>query len=36
MNEETRRHLAKIYEAIGLLMDRTKPAKIGFVTDDKK
>ena len=35
-NEETRRHLAKIYEAIGLLMDRTKPAKIGFVTDDKK
>ena len=34
-NEETRRHLAKIYEAIGLLMDRTKPTKIGFVTDEK-
>lgn len=31
--EETRRHLAKIYEAIGLLMDRTKPAKIGFKAD---
>ena len=35
-NEETRRHLAKIYEAIGLLMDRTKPTKIGFITEDKK
>ena len=31
--EETRRHLAKIYEAINLLMDRTKPSKIGFKTD---
>ena len=31
--EETKRHLAKIYEAIGLLMDRTKPAKIGFKTE---
>lgn len=34
-NEETSRHLENIYEAIGLLMDRTKPAKIGFVTDNK-
>lgn len=32
--EETMQHLAKIYEAIGLLMDRTKPNKIGFITDD--
>ena len=31
-NEETRRHLKNIYEAIGLLMDRTKPTKIGFDT----
>lgn len=31
--EETKRHLAKIYEAISLLMDRTKPSKIGFKTD---
>lgn len=31
--EETKRHLAKIYEAITLLMDRTKPSKIGFKTD---
>ena len=35
-SEETRRHLAKIYEAIGLLMDRTKPTKVGFVTDGEK
>lgn len=35
-NEETKQHLAKIYEAIGLLMDRTKPAKIGFIADSKK
>ena len=34
--EETKRQLLKIYEAIGLLMDRTKPAKVGFVTDDNK
>lgn len=26
--------IRKLYEAINLLMDRTKPAKIGFVTDD--
>ena len=25
----------KLYEAIELLMDRTKPSKIGFITDDK-
>lgn len=31
--EETKQHLAKIYEAISLLMDRTKPSKIGFKTD---
>lgn len=34
-NEETKRHIAKIYEAIGLLMDRTKPAKIGFIKDEE-
>ena len=33
--EETRQHLSKIYEAIGLLMDRTKPAKIGFIKEGK-
>ena len=32
--EETRRQLAKIYDAIGLLMDRTKPTKIGFIKED--
>lgn len=35
-NEETRRHLKNIYEAIGLLMDRTKPTKIGFIIDNDK
>ena len=25
--------IRKLYEAIGLLMDRTKPSKIGFITD---
>ena len=35
-NEETRSHLKNIYEAIGLLMDRTKPTKIGFITDSDK
>lgn len=28
--------MRKLYEAIGLLMDRTKPSKIGFVTDNNK
>ena len=28
--------MRKLYEAIELLMDRTKPSKIGFVTDNKK
>ena len=28
--------MRKLYEAIGLLMDRTKPTKIGFVTDGEK
>lgn len=28
--------IRKLYEAIGLLMDRTKPSKIGFVNDDTK
>ena len=32
-NEETHRHLANIYEAIGLLMDKTKPSQIGFKTN---
>lgn len=35
-SEETKQHLSKIYEAIGLLMDRTKPAKVGFITEDEK
>jgi len=34
--KDNERDMQKIYEAIGLLIDRTKPAKIGFVTDDKK
>ena len=34
--EEMKKHLAQIYEAIGLLMDRTKPAKIGFVSHEKQ
>ena len=28
--------MRKLYEAIGLLMDRTKPSKIGFNVNDKK
>ena len=28
--------MRKLYEAIGLLMDRTKPSKIGFITDNEK
>ena len=32
-SEENKRQIFKIYEAIGLLMDRTKPSKIGFVKD---
>ena len=28
--------MRKLYEAIGLLMDRTKPSKIGFKTDNEK
>ena len=28
--------MKNLYEAIGLLMDRTKPAKIGFITDNNK
>ena len=28
--------MRKLYEAIELLMDRTKPSKIGFVTENKK
>ena len=35
-NEETRKHFKNIYEAIGLLMDRTKPTKVGFITDNNK
>ena len=33
-SEETKRQISKIYEAIGLLMDRTKPSKIGFNTGE--
>lgn len=35
-SEDTKQHLSKIYEAIGLLMDRTKPTKVGFVTENEK
>jgi hypothetical protein len=35
-SEETKQHLSKIYEAIGLLMDRTKATKVGFITEDEK
>ena len=35
-SEETKQHLSKIYEAIGLLMDRTKPTKVGFITEYDK
>lgn len=28
--------IRKLYEAIGLLMDRTKPSTIGFITDNDK
>ena len=31
--EETKQHLSKIYQAIELLTERTKPAKIGFKTN---
>ena len=34
--KDNKQDMQKLYQAIGLLMDRTKPAKIGFVTDDKK
>ena len=33
-SEETKRQISKIYEAIGLLMDRTKPSKVGFNTGE--
>ena len=33
--KDQKQDMQKLYEAIGLLMDRTKPAKIGFITDDK-
>lgn len=31
---EIKQHLIQIYEAIQLLMDRTKPSKIGFIKDE--
>ena len=34
--KDNKQDMQKLYQAIGLLMDRTKPTKIGFVTDDKK
>ena len=34
--KDNKQDMQKLYQAIGLLMDRTKPAKIGFITDDKK
>ena len=34
--KDNERDMQKIYEAIGLLIDRTKPTKIGFITEDKK
>lgn len=33
-SEKSQRQISKIYEAIGLLMDRTKPSKIGFNTGE--
>ena len=33
---ENNEDMNKIYNALALLMDRTKPAKIGFITDNKK
>ena len=34
--KDNEQDIRKLYEAISLLMDRTKPNKIGFVTDSKK
>ncbi len=34
--KDNEQDMRKLYEAIGLLMDRTKPTKIGFITEDKK
>ena len=34
--KDNKQDMQKLYQAIGLLMDRTKPSKIGFVADDKK
>ena len=31
--EETQQKLAEIYEALNLLMDRTRPRKIGYIKD---
>ena len=34
--KEQKQDMKKIYEAIGLLMDRTKPTEIGFIKTEKK
>lgn len=33
--KDNEQDMRKLYEAIGLLMDRTKPTKVGFITEDK-
>ena len=33
---ENNEDMNKIYNALALLMDRTRPSKIGFITDNKK
>ena len=33
--KDQRQDMIKLYEAIELLMDRTKPTKIGFIKEDK-
>lgn len=33
--KDNEQDMRKLYEAIGLLMDRTKPTKIGFVKEDE-
>ena len=34
--KDNEQDVRKLYEAIGLLMDRTKPTKVGFITDNDK
>ena len=34
--KDNEQDVRKLYEAIGLLMDRTKPTKVGFITNNDK